>query len=42
MVAVNSSTLSKLLVYIERLALPYILYAQTRIVCGDFFYSTKY
>ena len=30
------------LVHIELLALPNTLYAQTMIVCGDFFYSTKY
>ena len=41
-VAIISSTLLWSLVYIELLALPYILYAQTMIVCGDFFYSTKY
>ena len=41
-VAINSSTLLWLLVYIELLALPYMLYVQTMIVCGDFFYSTKY
>ena len=36
------STLLWLLVHIELLALPYILYAQTMTVCGDFFYFTKY
>ena len=41
-ISINSSTLLWLLVYIELLALPYILYAQTMIVCGDYFYSTKY
>ena len=41
-VAINSSTLLWLLVYIKLLALPYILYAQTMIVCGDFVYSSKY
>ena len=39
-VAIICSTLLSLLVYIELLALPYILYAQAMIVCGDFFYST--
>ena len=41
-VAINSRTLLWLLVSIELLALPYILYAQTMIVCGDFFYSNEY
>ena len=41
-VAINSSTLVWLLVSVELLALPYIVYVQTMIVCGDFFYSTKY
>ena len=27
--------------YIELLALPYTLYAQTMIVCGDYFFSTN-
>ena len=31
-----------IVVYIELLASTYKLYAQTMIVCGDFFYSTKY
>ena len=31
-----------ILVYIELLALPYILYVQTTIVCGNFFYLTRY
>ena len=37
-VAINSSTLLRLLVYIELLALPHVLYAQTMIVCGKFFF----
>ena len=43
-VAINSSTLLWLLsiVAIELLALPYILYVQTMIVCGASFYSIKY
>ena len=41
-VAIKSSTLLWLLVSIELLALPYILYVQTMIVCGDFFHSAKY
>ena len=36
-VAINSSTLLLLLVSIELLALLYILYVQTMIVCGDVF-----
>ena len=42
-VVINSSSrLLWLLVSIELLTLPHILYVQTMIVCGGFFYSIKY